>query len=145
MSSRLSALAMTLLLVACGGSGGAEGHYVTTPESVRASFEATFPPAEDPNGMKLRARFEQLQGDASVALDLEPDSSFALTMRLPGVPKPVTRSGTWTRSGTTVQLQVTHEHGQPLSQPMTRTATLERDTVTLQDTPHAPRFVLQKK
>ena len=76
-----------------------------------------------------------------------PTAAIAAALRAAnlGVPKPVTRSGTWTRSGTTVQLQVTHEHGQALSQPMTRTATLEQDTVTLQDTPHAPRFVLQKK
>lgn len=138
-------LSPLLVLFACGGNIDATGHYETTPESLKASFEATFPPAEDPEGQKLRGRFEQMRTGAQVTLNLDPDATFSMTMKLPGVPKPQTRAGTWRQSGATVQLHTTHEGGQALPEPTTRPATVTEDTIALQIRPNSPRFVLQKK
>lgn len=145
MTSRLPALGVTLMLVACAGDQDAAGRYVTTPESLRASFEATFPSADDPNGKLLRDRFEQMAGDtAMVSLELATDGSFSMEMRLPGLPSAVRRSGSWTQAGDDVVLQITQDGERPLAEARTQRARLDGETIHLQDSPHAPLFVLQK-
>jgi len=133
----LSSLLPIAFLSACGADP--VGVYETTPESFRQSFAESFPKGDNAATKALRARFTGMRGKVTLMLDAS--HRFELTWELPLLPAPKRDSGSWKQVGDTVELTPA---APPKSGPATWTAHLKGDSISLQQSPQAPRFVLRK-
>lgn len=129
------ALGLILGLVACGGPDPV-GTYATTPESFKKALEATLPQDDSPAAKAIRARAVGHSGTAT--LELQAAGTFVYTVEQSGMLKPWERNGTWAQDGDSIVLQ-------PEGEPNPWSASLSQDSLTLQESPHSPRFVLEKK
>ena len=129
------ALLVISVLASCSGPDPV-GTYATTPESFKKALEATLPQDDSPAAKAIRARAVGHSGTAT--LELLASGSFVYTVEQSGMMKPWERKGTWTQDGDSIVLQ-------PEKEPEAWTASLTQDALTLQESSHSPRFVLEKK
>jgi len=102
-----------LLVVACGGKGGAEGTWTVDTNALVDMAVAEGKTRGAEVTAEQRAMFAQMFKDAKMELVLKGDGSASMTMAgLPGTASEA-MTGTWTQSGDVVTITGKTKNGQP--------------------------------